>query len=123
MSNGTCDFNMFQSIIPDFKSWQEEGSPDDSQNNVIDCKQEETQLESLQGVINFLLKEFLSIENILDEQDHHQIPEDITPLLPSISYEWVDVESPKPPMYVKHLKRYPFMILQNSLYIFIFKIY
>ena len=63
MFNGICDFNMFQSIIPDFKSWQEEGSPDDSQNNVIDCKQEETQLESLQGVINFLLKEFLSTEN------------------------------------------------------------
>ena len=26
--------------------------------------------------------------------------------MPTLSYEWVDVESPKPPIYVKHLKRF-----------------
>ena len=29
-----------------------------------------------------------------------------SPLLPKVDYEWVEVAQPKPPMYVKHLKRF-----------------
>ena len=27
-------------------------------------------------------------------------------ILPMVTYEWIDVAPPKPPLYVKHLKRY-----------------
>ena len=27
-------------------------------------------------------------------------------ILPMVNYEWIDVAPPKPPLYVKHLKRY-----------------
>jgi len=83
--------DFIQSIIPDFHSWEieGEGNTEESQNTEIEHKQNaSTPPETLQ------------------DEEFSEYSANKCPVLPTVNYEWVDIAPSKPPLYVKHLKRF-----------------
>jgi len=78
--------SFLQSIIPDFPSWENEGDVQECQNNTNVFKQE--------------VQEESCLQEIEDKKISGRT------LLPRVDYEWIEVAQSKPPLYVKHLKRF-----------------
>lgn len=79
-----------QSIIPDFHSWAISGA--------------EPAEEKQENKLNNQNKHDSSPSKDLVEDTKDDINQNL--VLPMVNYEWIDVAPSKPPLYVKHLKRF-----------------
>ena len=100
----------FQSIIPDFHSWEIEGegnTEEESQNTEIEHKQNaSTPPETLQGGIKEYNHLVIPTSHLaISDEEFNEYSSNKCPVLPTVNYEWVDIAPSKPPLYVKHLKR------------------